>query len=74
MTFRQKHKENERLLANYQAFLPRCTTYEDWLKLRDEIDRLKAQNEHIGRMSYKATAGEMFSNRLQIASRIGSAQ
>jgi len=66
MTYQQKLRENNRLLENYVAFLPECTTYEQRLKLSSEIGRLNDQNKQIEQMEYQYTKKDISDSKINV--------
>ena len=66
MTYRQKLRENKRLLEGFVNFLPECTTYEQRLKLSSEIGRLNDQNKQIEQMEYQHTKKDISDSKLEI--------
>lgn len=66
MDHQSKMRENERLIKNYDAFLPECGNYDHRLKLCTEIGRLNEQNKRIRKMTVENSKHKVHRYSLEV--------
>lgn len=68
MTFRQKYKENQKLMQAYDSFLPEVDNYDDRLRLMTEIGRLHKQNKEIEQMPFSEVKNDILEYNIEVKS------